>query len=155
MRAVAGTIRPRWPFICCSALLLLILYAASHQSSAPSLAAASKYISSYLSSHLPSTPPYDPDDPLSYRHFLERTTSPLRQITHSPTLTFSRIYVLSLPWREDRRKQMRKLAKGLGVEITFVDAASKDESFIKWIGERVAETRVLRRELMVRLSFAL
>lgn len=44
---------------------------------------------------------------------------------------------------------MRKLADALGVEITFVDAARKEEPFIQWIGERVVESREKRRAVMV------
>lgn len=47
---------------------------------------------------------------------------------------------------------MRRLAKALGVEFTFVDAANKDEMFIQWIGERVMESREERKKVMV--SFA-
>lgn len=92
-------------------------------------------------------------DPLAYRRFLEETTSPSNQIIHSPTMGFSKIYVLSLPSRVDRREEMRKLAEALGVEITFVDAADKSEPFIRWIGERVGETRGLRARMMVSSAF--
>lgn len=46
---------------------------------------------------------------------------------------------------------MSKLARALGVEVTFVDAADKGEGFIKWIAERVMESRDLRKVVMVRL----
>ncbi|SDA02888.1 BZ3501_MvSof-1269-A2-R1_Chr11g02779 [Microbotryum saponariae] len=93
----------------------------------------------------------DPDsDGLAYRRFLERTTSPEGQMTHSPTMAFDHIYVLSLPHRMDRRAEMTRLANALGVKLTFVDAALKDEPFIQWIGERVAETRELRRRVMAK-----
>lgn len=48
---------------------------------------------------------------------------------------------------------MSKLARALGVEVTFVDAADKGEGFIRWIGERVGESRKLRQEVMVRSLF--
>ncbi|KAK4049216.1 hypothetical protein OIO90_005505 [Microbotryomycetes sp. JL221] len=89
-------------------------------------------------------------DALTYRQFLERTTSPTTQLEHSKTLGFSRIYVLSLPTRLDRRRDMLQLAEALGVEIEFVDAADKNESFIQWIGERVAETRANKRQLIAK-----
>ncbi|KAK4697252.1 hypothetical protein P7C70_g8241, partial [Phenoliferia sp. Uapishka_3] len=94
--------------------------------------------------------PYSPStSDLSYRNHLELTTSPNAQITHSPTLGFSNIYVLSLPHRLDRRDDMGKLARALGLNITFVDAANKDDNFFGWIAERVAETRAVRAALMV------
>ncbi|KAL8283553.1 hypothetical protein RQP46_005656 [Phenoliferia psychrophenolica] len=92
--------------------------------------------------------PHDPTNALSYRNHLELTTSPASQITHSPTLGFSHIYVLSLPHRTDRREDMRKLARALGLEISFIDAAKKEEPFFQWIAERVAEVRIKRRALM-------
>ncbi|KAM0791918.1 hypothetical protein ACM66B_004172 [Microbotryomycetes sp. NB124-2] len=95
-----------------------------------------------------STFTYDPTNSLEYRYHLERTTSPQSQLVHSKTLTFDKIYVLSLPWRKDRRQQMTQLAKALGVEIEFVDASSKDEPFMKWIAERAVEVRRQRIEIM-------
>ena len=97
--------------------------------------------------------PHDSSDTLAYRNHLELTTSPVSQITHSPTLGFSHIYVLSLPHRTDRRDDMRKLGRALGLELTFIDAAKKEEPFFQWIAERVAETRVKRRALMVSPPF--
>ncbi|KAL7337212.1 hypothetical protein BJY59DRAFT_704659 [Rhodotorula toruloides] len=92
----------------------------------------------------------DPTNSLSYRNHLERTTSPSSQITHSPTLTFDHIYVLSLPTRQDRREQMEELAKAHGLRITFVDAVNKKEPFIRWIAERAVEVRAERLEIMAR-----
>ncbi|BGP00693.1 hypothetical protein RTBOTA2_004952 [Rhodotorula toruloides] len=92
----------------------------------------------------------DPTNSLSYRNHLERTTSPPSQITHSPTLTFDHIYVLSLPTRQDRREQMEELAKAHGLRITFVDAVNKNEPFIRWIAERAVEVRAERLEIMAR-----
>lgn len=96
--------------------------------------------------------PYDPNNHLAYHRHLELTTSPPSQINHSPTLTFNAIYVLSLPTRLDRREQMQKLARALGLKIVFVDAFSKKEPFVKWIAERVAEVRGRKKALMVSLS---
>jgi len=87
---------------------------------------------------------------LSYRAHLEATTSPESQRTHSPTLTFDHIYVLSLPTRLDRREQMTQLAHAHGLELTFVDAANKHEPFIRWIAERAVEVRSDRLKIMVR-----
>ncbi|ORY77601.1 hypothetical protein BCR35DRAFT_305355 [Leucosporidium creatinivorum] len=92
----------------------------------------------------------DPTQSLSYRQHLESTTSSPSSLIHSPTLGFSHIYVLSLPSRLDRRQQMSKLAKALGVEITFVDAHLKDESWVRWVAERVEEVRRERRAIMAK-----
>lgn len=88
-------------------------------------------------------------DNLSYRKHLELTTSPQSQLVHSPTLTFSHIYVLSLPNRTDRREMMTKLAKALGLEIIFVDAVDKESPFIRWIAEQVLEVRKRKSRLIV------
>ncbi|GAA5909705.1 uncharacterized protein JCM6883_004606 [Sporobolomyces salmoneus] len=122
-----------------SALVLLIListYSLHHRSSpGPLVSNLSTFVS-------------DPSNSLSYRNHLEETTSPTSQIVHSPTLTFDHIYVLSLPTRHDRRDQMRELARAHGLKITFVDAANKDEPFIRWIAERAVEVRKERLRIM-------
>ncbi|GAA5928260.1 hypothetical protein JCM3775_000560 [Rhodotorula graminis] len=87
---------------------------------------------------------------MAYRAHLEATTSPESQRTHSPTLTFDHIYVLSLPTRLDRRDQMTQLARAHGLEITFVDAANKNEPFIRWIAERAVEVRRDRLKIMAK-----
>lgn len=89
---------------------------------------------------------------LAYRRYLEDKTSPSTYNTHSPTLTFDHIYVLSLPNRTDRRQEMKKLANALGIEIEFVDASDKSEPFFQWIAERVGESRKLRKQIMVSYS---
>ncbi|GAA5888982.1 hypothetical protein JCM6882_009706 [Rhodosporidiobolus microsporus] len=100
----------------------------------------------------PSRPPTEDElllDPLAYRRFLEATTAPVSNLTtHDRAAGFDHIYVLSLPSRTDRRRDMARMAKALGVEIEFIDAADKREPFIKWIAERVAETREERRRVM-------
>ncbi|KAK4046730.1 hypothetical protein OIV83_005835 [Microbotryomycetes sp. JL201] len=150
--------RSSWtPIILFSGLLLLVLLVSTHppQSARPAVALAHEKLANYL----PALPPMlrpplysnsasNQDASLEYRLMLEKTTSPPRQMEHSPTLGFSKIYVLSLPTRQDRRDEMSKLAKALGITVEFVDAANKDESFIQWIGERIAETRKQRRQLM-------
>lgn len=88
-------------------------------------------------------------DEQAYRHHLEETTSP-PGYRHSPTLTFSRIYVISLPQRTERRERMRKLGRALGLEFTFVDATDKSAPVIKWIGERVAEVRARKVPLVAK-----
>lgn len=93
----------------------------------------------------------DDDLGMAYRAHLERTTSLPAQLLHSPTLTFDHIYVLSLPSRPDRRREMDQLARAHGIELTFVDAVNKSEPFIKWIAERAAEVRPQRLEVMVSL----
>ncbi|KAM0748259.1 hypothetical protein T439DRAFT_304637 [Meredithblackwellia eburnea MCA 4105] len=87
---------------------------------------------------------------LAYREHLEETTSIPSLAHHSPTLTFDHIYLLSLPSRLDRREQIGKLARAHGLEVTFVDAAYKNEPFMKWIAERAAEVRVQRLKLMAK-----
>ncbi|KAH8922393.1 hypothetical protein BT69DRAFT_1205250, partial [Atractiella rhizophila] len=68
---------------------------------------------------------------------------------HSSTLTFSRIYVLSLPHRTDRRERMTKLASALGLRITFVDASvGDDDGLMGWIAERVKEVKDLKRPVL-------
>jgi hypothetical protein len=91
--------------------------------------------------------------PLTYRAHLESTTSPLSQLIHSQTLTFSNIYVLSLPGRIDRRREMGKVAEALGLRIRWVDARRKEEGFVKWIAERVLEVRREKVRLMVSFDF--
>ncbi|KAI5477248.1 hypothetical protein MNV49_006544 [Pseudohyphozyma bogoriensis] len=107
-------------------------------------ASSSSSSSASASADDPALFPLDPDNLLAYRHHLERTTSLASQTTHSPTLSFTSIYVLSLPGRKDRREQMLKLGRSLGLELKFVDAFLKDEPFIKWIAERVVEVRKQR-----------
>ncbi|GAA5942296.1 hypothetical protein JCM1841_002807 [Sporobolomyces salmonicolor] len=139
--------RQRNVLLSLAALLFLFLFLSlSAQHNAPSSPSASK-AATYLPSldALSRLAPSDEHDPLAYRRFLEQTTSPASFTTHSPTLTFDHIYVLSLPSRIDRRAEMRKLASALGIEITFVDAADKHEPFIQWIAERVQESRELRK----------
>lgn len=93
--------------------------------------------------------PSNPSGPsLDYRRHLELTTSPPGYLSHSATLGFSRIYVLSLPHRTDRRATMSKLAAALGIQVTFVDAVPKESGVVKWIAERASEVRDLKRKLM-------
>jgi hypothetical protein len=89
----------------------------------------------------------DPSD-LAYREHLDKEHAPHPFSEHSPTLTFSRIYILSLPFRTDRRERMAKLMRALGLEFEFVDATSKDAPVIQWIGERAAETRRRKRQVV-------
>jgi GR25 family glycosyltransferase involved in LPS biosynthesis len=89
----------------------------------------------------------DPED-MAYREHLDKEHAPHPFSEHSPTLTFSRIYILSLPFRTDRRERMTKLMRALGLDFEFVDATSKDAPVIQWIGERAAEIRRRKRELL-------
>lgn len=84
-----------------------------------------------------------PKKSLKLREEIEKQTDHLTQ--HSPTLTFSHIYVVSLPSRQDRRQTMSRLASALGLKFTFIDAEPKDSDMITWIGERVFETRRKKR----------
>jgi GR25 family glycosyltransferase involved in LPS biosynthesis len=85
------------------------------------------------------TAPAEPE--LTFREALEAASS----APHSPTLTFSHIYVVSLPTRADRRLTMSRLADALNLKFTFIDAVLKDSHLVQWIGERVAEVRELKR----------
>ncbi|GAA5865064.1 hypothetical protein JCM8547_007701 [Rhodosporidiobolus lusitaniae] len=147
-------------------LLLTSLSASHHQHRSPTAHKLASYLPSAFSKqqHRPSQPPPPPaspfnhadssllldNDPLAYRRHLEHLTSPPSFTHHAHSLGFDRIYVLSLPSRLDRRRDMSKLARALGVEIEFVDAADKNEPFLKWIAERVAESRDERRKVMAR-----
>lgn len=88
------------------------------------------------------------DPTLDYRRRLELTTSPPGYLEHSRHLGFSRVYVLTLPHRTDRRATMERIAAALGIEVTFVDAVTKDSPVIGWIAERAAEVRQLKRKAM-------
>ncbi|GAA5826125.1 hypothetical protein JCM11251_007174 [Rhodosporidiobolus azoricus] len=82
---------------------------------------------------------------LSIRYFSSGTaasrdlhpTSPLNS-----TLGFSRISVLSLPSRLDRRAEMEKLAHVAGLSFDVVDAVDgRKEEWVQWVEERVGEVR--------------
>lgn len=144
---------PRIVYIASSLFAFIFILATSHHASPSTLPALSSHIkgqASSLSAYLSRIAAgATPSQEMTYRQHLELTTSPQEQITHSETMGFDHIYVLSLPSRLDRREQMSKLGAALGVRITFVDAALKSEPFIKWIGERVGEQRRLRRKALV------
>ena len=96
----------------------------------------------------------DPSKSLSYRDRLERQgreRAGQEWPNKGAQLGFDKIYVLSLPGRKDRRGQMSKLARALGVQVTFVDASLKDEPWVKWVAERVLEVRRQRVQIMVGL----
>ena len=50
--------------------------------------------------------------------------------------------------RTDRQERMRKLARALGLEFTFVDATYANSSLVRFIGERAAEVRRMKRKLL-------
>ncbi|KAI8461935.1 hypothetical protein BY996DRAFT_6636582 [Phakopsora pachyrhizi] len=89
------------------------------------------------------------DVSLDYRRMLELETSPKDYNEHHPTLGFGSIYCISLPQRKDRRIMMEKIAKALGVRVTFVDAIPKSSSVVRWIAERAWE---VRQEKLERIS---
>jgi hypothetical protein len=130
-------------------VVLVVLWVGSTAAKVSAGGHLDKYLPSLSLTSL-SAPSLSRKDPLAYRRLLEATTSPANLTTHSPTLTFDRIYVLSLPARQDRRADMRRIADALGLSIEFVDAADKREPFLKWIAERVKESRDERRKVMVR-----
>lgn len=86
---------------------------------------------------------------LAYRQHLELTTSP-SGYAHSPTLGFSHIYCISLPTALERRQRMEKLAKALGVELTFVDATPPTAPILRWIADRVVEVREKKVKVMMK-----
>lgn len=61
--------------------------------------------------------------------------------------------MLSLESRRNGREQMGKMARALGLELRFVEAARKEEPTFGWIAERVLETRKFKAWLMVRSLF--
>lgn len=44
---------------------------------------------------------------------------------------------------------MELLAEATGLKFTFVEAVSREESYVGWIGERVVELREQKKRLMV------
>lgn len=142
-------------YIISSSLILFIyivlsLSAHHHAQTSPSALKASHYLPT-----LSTTTSFTSHNDLSYRQYLERTTSPLSFTNHSTTLNFSNIYVLSLPSRRDRREEMERLARALGIEIEFIDAFDKSEPFFGWIAERVKESRQMRKKILVKPVFIL
>jgi hypothetical protein len=126
--------------------LVLSLSARRNAPSSPSAQKVANYLPSLSSS------PVDLDYSLDYRKQLELSTSSQSYLVHSPSLTFSKIYVLSLPTRQDRRQQIEKVVRALGLRVEFVDAVDKESDFFGWIAERVDETRKLRKKIIVRSS---
>ncbi|GAA6017739.1 hypothetical protein JCM11491_001188 [Sporobolomyces phaffii] len=125
--------------------LVLSLSAHRNAPSSPSAERAAHYLPSLSLSRDPDS---NRDGSLEYRQQLELATSPAQFLTHSPTLAFSHIYVLSLPSRQDRRDQMTQLARALGITIEFVDAMDKQSPVFGWIADRVQETRKLRKKII-------
>ncbi|GAA5831581.1 hypothetical protein JCM3766R1_004941 [Sporobolomyces carnicolor] len=127
--------------------LVLSLSAHRNAPSSPSAQRAANYLPSIpLSKSTASRDDYS----LAYRHQLELSTTPSEFLTHSPTLTFSNIYVLSLPSRQDRRDQIQRVADALGLKIEFVDAKDKEDPIFGWIAQRVKETRRLRKKIIAK-----
>nr|AIC33784.1 glycosyltransferase family 25 [Puccinia cf. psidii AE-2014] len=132
-----------------AAISLIVLYGWHHYSSQKLLRSFFPYAPKLDVSFF--SPP-SLDDSLKYRKLLELTTSPRSYNKHHPTLGFGNIYCISLPTRQDRRESMRKLAAALGINITFIDAISKEHPMIGWIGERVSEVRKQKVKLMAKYS---
>ncbi|GAA5905599.1 uncharacterized protein JCM6883_005383 [Sporobolomyces salmoneus] len=130
-----------------STFFVLSLSAHHNAPSSPSAQRAANYLPVLPSLSLPSSS-LNEDYSLTYRQQLELSTSPPGFLTHSPTLTFSKIYVLSLPSRQDRRETIKQLADALGIEVEFVDAMDKEDSMFEWIAQRVRETRKLRKKMI-------
>ncbi|EGG01695.1 uncharacterized protein MELLADRAFT_117746 [Melampsora larici-populina 98AG31] len=126
--------------------LIFLTYFKSNQHFTKSSTSSIKFQSSFLQSTSTSddisfNPNSIKDASLNYRRFLELTTSPSGFNQHHPTLGFDHIYCISLPERIDRRITMKKIANALGIEITFINATSKDSNIIKWISEKAYEIR--------------
>jgi hypothetical protein len=77
---------------------------------------------SILTQNISAEPPAEPlvvDDAAEYRRLLN-TVRPLDALPHSKTLgVASRIYVIELPGRQDRRAIMESLEKAMGKKTTF------------------------------------
>ncbi|GAA5928238.1 hypothetical protein JCM3775_000552 [Rhodotorula graminis] len=132
-------------------LLSLLLTAPRHAPTSPSAQRVTSLLSlTSLSSPLDRDRYDDPASTaaLSYRRQLERATS--QHYLNASRHWFDHVYVLSLPSRDDRRQDMRRLADALGIQVEFVDAADKHEPFIQWIAEWVVESRALRRKEMAK-----
>ncbi|VDB86564.1 unnamed protein product [Peniophora sp. CBMAI 1063] len=78
------------------------------------------------------------------RHFSDSLRSPGPRNLSSALGVASRIYVLSLPRRTDRRKEMDRLARSLNLDLTYVDAADATDSNVANIMHHV---RMLRSNL--------
>jgi len=77
---------------------------------------------------------------LSY-HARLATVRPLDTAPHSPTLGASKIYVISLKTREDRREKMEQMRQALRLEWDYLDATPKNDQSLSRISERVRDTR--------------
>jgi hypothetical protein len=76
-----------------------------------------------------------------YRRLLS-TVSPLDRVPHSKTLgVASRIYVIGLPRREDRRASMEKLARAMDITLTWHNATDSSSPIATEILERVRWAR--------------
>ena len=94
---------------------------------------------------------YEKETGTTYREHLEQTTSP-SGFTHSPTLGFSKIYVLALASRQERRDRMKQIARALGITVTFVEATPAEAKVVRWIGERAKEMREKKVELLLKMK---
>jgi len=93
--------------------------------------------------HLPLLPAYH--DALSFRDIL-RAANPLDDIPHSKTLgVASRLYVIGLPEREDRRIIMGQLADALDITLTWHNATNLNSSIISVILDRLEDRHSIRQ----------
>lgn len=87
------------------------------------------------------------------RAHLEKEHAPHGISSHSPTMHFSHIYVVpasnATPAElHSRQKRMQQMSIALGLDVTYVQATSAQDPLVKWIAERVAETRELKRPFL-------
>jgi len=73
---------------------------------------------------------------LTYHQRLS-TVRPWEGLAHDSRLgVFSRIYVMSLPQRSDRRAHMAELASAVDIDVEYWDATDKDDPLITTLMER-------------------
>lgn len=85
----------------------------------------------------------------TYRERLEASSN---RFIPSQTLSFDKIFVLSLPKRIERRERMTKLAKALELKFEFILATPKESNVIDWIGERIYQIRLLKRACIAKAT---
>jgi len=86
------------------------------------------------------------DTAAQYRQLLS-TVNPLDRLPHSKTLgVASRIYLIGLPNREDRRNTLHSLEKAMDITFTWHNATYQDTPTITEIPERIRQVRAESRK---------
>ncbi|KZP09602.1 hypothetical protein FIBSPDRAFT_938406 [Athelia psychrophila] len=86
-------------------------------------------------------PPVHHELSRSYRDLLS-TVYPSDRVLHSKTLAVAgKIYVIGLPSREDRRREMESLAEAMDITFTWHDATDMHSLTINTILERMRQAR--------------